>query len=128
MSEIIFQNLLSPVVLFFVLGILAAVVKSDLKFPNGLSEGLSIYLLIAIGIKGGIELSHYSIESVIGPIMGTIFLGTVIPIITLLILRIIKMDLNNSIGLAATYGSISIVTYGAAIAFLDKKEQLMKAL
>ncbi|MBT2638614.1 sodium-dependent bicarbonate transport family permease [Bacillus sp. ISL-39] len=132
MNEIILQNLLSPVVLFFVLGIIAAVVKSDLKFPNGLSEGLSIYLLIAIGIKGGIELSHYSIESVLAPMMGALFLGIIIPIITLLFMRVIKMDLKNSIGLAATYGSISIVTYGAAIAFLEKSgtsyEGFMNAL
>ncbi|UYZ22386.1 sodium-dependent bicarbonate transport family permease [Mesobacillus jeotgali] len=132
MNETILQNLLSPVVLFFVLGIIAAVVKSDLKFPNGLSEGLSIYLLIAIGIKGGIELSHYSIESVLAPIMGALFLGIMIPIITLLFMRVIKMDLENSIGLAATYGSISIVTYGAAIVFLEKSgttyEGFMNAL
>lgn len=132
MNEIILQNLLSPVVLFFVLGIIAAIVKSDLKFPNGLSEGLSIYLLIAIGMKGGIELSHYSIESVLAPIMGALFLGIIIPIITLLFMRVIKMDLKNSIGLAATYGSISIVTYGAAIVFLEKSgttyEGFMNAL
>ncbi|MGM0847275.1 MAG: sodium-dependent bicarbonate transport family permease [Bacillota bacterium] len=120
MSEIIIQNLLSPVVLFFVLGIVAAIFKSDLKFPSGLSEGLSIYLLIAIGIKGGIELSHYPLHSVIGPIMATLFLGAVIPFIILFIMKLIKMDFKNSIGLAATYGSISIVTYGAAISFLDK--------
>lgn len=120
MTEIIVQNLLSPVVLFFILGLLAAIVKSDLKIPNALSEALSIYLLIAIGIKGGIELSHYSLETVIRPLLGTIFLGVIIPFITLFFMRLIKMDLKNSIGLAATYGSISIVTYGAAIAFLDK--------
>lgn len=132
MSDIILQNLLSPVVLFFVLGIIAALAKSDLKFPNGLSEGLSIYLLIAIGIKGGIELSHYSIESVIRPIAGALFLGIAIPFITLFLMRLIKMDLKNSIGLAATYGSISIVTYGAALSFLDKNgtsyEGFMNAL
>ncbi|MBS8266278.1 sodium-dependent bicarbonate transport family permease [Mesobacillus boroniphilus] len=132
MNEIILQNLLSPVVLFFVLGILAAIVKSDLKFPNGLSEGLSIYLLIAIGIKGGIELSHYSIESVLAPILGALFLGIIIPVVTLVFMRVIKMDLKNSIGLAATYGSISIVTYGAAITFLDESgtsyEGFMNAL
>jgi hypothetical protein len=121
-SEIILDNLLSPIVLFFVLGISAALLKSDLKFPNGLSEGLSIYLLIAIGLKGGIELSHYSIESVISPIVGTLFLGITIPFITVLVLRLIKIDLKNSIGLAATYGSVSIVTYGAAISFLDKND------
>lgn len=132
MTEIITQNLLSPVVLFFVLGIIAAIFKSDLKFPSGLSEGLSIYLLIAIGIKGGIELSHYSIDSVLGPIFGALFLGTIIPLLTLFIMKLIKMDLKNSIGLAATYGSISIVTYGAAISFLDKSgtpyEGFMNAL
>jgi uncharacterized protein len=132
MSEIIIQNLLSPVVLFFVLGIMASLFKSNLKFPDGLSEGLSIYLLIAIGLKGGIELSHYSIESVIGPIFGTLFLGVIIPLMTLIILRLMKMDLKNSIGLAATYGSISIVTYGAAITFLEKSgttyEGFMNAL
>ncbi|WP_017727889.1 sodium-dependent bicarbonate transport family permease [Halalkalibacterium ligniniphilum] len=132
MSEIILENLLSPVVLFFVLGIIAAVFKSDLKFPNGLSEGLSIYLLIAIGLKGGIELSKYSIESVINPILGALFLGIAIPFITLFILRLMKMDLKNSIGLAATYGSVSIVTYGSAISFLEKNgttyEGFMNAL
>ncbi len=120
MKEIIIQNLLSPVVLFFLLGLLAAIVKSDLKIPNGLSEALSIYLLIAIGLKGGIELSHYSIETVVGPILGALFIGGIIPFLTLFILRFIQMDVKNSIGLAATYGSISIVTYGAALTFLDK--------
>lgn len=114
------------------LGIFAAILKSDLKFPNGLSEGLSIYLLIAIGIKGGIELSHYAIETIIAPILGTLFLGIMIPIITLFTLLLVKMDLKNSIGLAATYGSISIVTYGAAISFLEKNgttyEGFMNAL
>ncbi|MBM7661323.1 hypothetical protein JOC85_002095 [Bacillus mesophilus] len=132
MSEIIAGNLLSPVVLFFVLGIFAALIKSDLKFPAALSDSLSIYLLIAIGIKGGIELSHYSIQSVMGPIMGALFLGAVIPFITLVWMRVMKMDLHNSIGLAATYGSISIVTYGAAISFLEKSgtsyEGFMNAL
>lgn len=122
MSEIISQNLLSPVVLFFVLGIVAALLKSDLKFPSGLSEGLSIYLLIAIGIKGGIELSHYSIETVLGPVFAALLLGTIIPLITLVLLKMLKIDFHNSIGLAASYGSISIVTYGAAISFLEKNE------
>ncbi|OLN21748.1 sodium-dependent bicarbonate transport family permease [Domibacillus antri] len=120
MYEIMMQNLLSPVVLFFVLGLFAAIVKSDLKFPNGLGEALSIYLLMAIGLKGGMELSHYSVESVAKPILGTLLLGTVLPVITLLIMRLIKMDLYNAIGLAAAYGSVSIVTYGAAVSFLEK--------
>ncbi|MFC0214398.1 sodium-dependent bicarbonate transport family permease [Paenibacillus chartarius] len=122
MTDIIMQNLLSPVVLFFILGLVAAIFKSDLKFPSGLSEALSIYLLIAIGMKGGIELSHYSVTAIIRPLLGTLFLGVFIPVLTLAILRMMKLDLKNSIALAATYGSVSIVTYGAAVSFLDGHE------
>ncbi|WP_409252897.1 sodium-dependent bicarbonate transport family permease [Bacillus sp. SCS-153A] len=132
MGDIMLENILSPAVLFFLMGILAAVLKSDLKFPGGLSEGLSIYLLIAIGLKGGMELSHYSFSMIKAPMAAALILGGIIPIITLLILRGIKLDLKNSIGLAATYGSISIVTYGAAVSFLDKSgipyEGFMNAL
>ncbi|WP_096199033.1 sodium-dependent bicarbonate transport family permease [Bacillus sp. FJAT-45350] len=133
MLDMVVQNLLSPAVLFFLLGIIAAMVKSDLKFPQGLGEALSIYLLIAIGLKGGIELSNYSLATVSKPIVAALFLGTVIPIVTLFVLRkLMKMDLKNAIGLAATYGSVSIVTYGAAITFLENSntsyESFMNAM
>lgn len=118
MFDIVIDNLFTPVVLFFALGLIASFVKSDLKFPAGLSEALSIYLLMAIGIKGGIELSEHSLSHMLKPILGAIFLGTVIPIVTLMICRWMGLDLKNSIGLAASYGSVSIVTYGAAVAFL----------
>ncbi len=119
MLDIVIHNLVSPVVLFFVLGLFASFVKSDLKFPPGLSEFLSIYLLIAIGLKGGIELAEHSLTHLVKPILGALFLGVIIPLITLLFCRWIKLDLKNSIGLAATYGSVSIVTYGAGISFLS---------
>lgn len=119
MLEIVIQNLVSPVVLFFVLGLFASIVKSDLKFPAGLSEFLSIYLLIAIGLKGGIELAEHSLGNLAMPLAGALLLGIVIPLITLLFCRWINLDLKNSIGLAATYGSVSIVTYGAGISFLS---------
>ncbi len=120
MLEMVTQNLLSPAVLFFMLGIFAAIVSSDFQFPKGFGEALSIYLLVAIGLKGGIELSNYTLATVSMPIIGTLFLGSLIPIITIYILRhFMKMDLNNAVGLAATYGSVSIVTYGAAISFLE---------
>ncbi|MFC0473366.1 sodium-dependent bicarbonate transport family permease [Halalkalibacter kiskunsagensis] len=119
MYEIIIQNLLSPVVLFFVLGLIAALVKSDLKVPSALNESLSIFLLIAIGLKGGIELSKYTLSEVISPVIATIFLGSLLPIVALILLKTIKLDKKNAVALAATYGSVSIVTYGAAISFLD---------
>lgn len=132
MYEIILQNLLSPIVLFFVLGFIASLSKSDLKFPSGLSEFLSLYLLIAIGLKGGIELSDQSVQNLIRPMAGTLFLGVIIPLFALILGRLIHLDLKNSIALAATYGSVSIVTFGAAIAFLNnvgvKYESFMNAM
>ncbi|MDR6226488.1 sodium-dependent bicarbonate transport family permease [Desmospora profundinema] len=119
MSDIVLQNLLSPVVLFFVLGLFASVIGSDLRFPKGLSETLSIYLLIAIGLKGGMSLSHYSFADTLKPMIGACFLGTVIPILTVIILRMMKMDFKNAVALGATYGSVSIVTYGAGVSFLE---------
>ncbi|WNF38163.1 sodium-dependent bicarbonate transport family permease [Bacillaceae bacterium IKA-2] len=120
MLEMVMQNLLSPAVLFFILGVIAAIVSSDFSFPKGFGEALSIYLLIAIGLKGGIELSNYTLAAVTKPILGTLFLGSLIPIITFFIIRkFTKLDINNAIGLAATYGSVSIITYGAAISFLE---------
>ncbi len=119
MIDIVGNNLLSPVVLFFVMGLIASFMKSDLKFPGGLSEALTIYLLIAIGLKGGIELSEHSYADMVRPIMGALLLGIIIPIVTLIICRKSGLDLKNAIGLAASYGSVSIVTYGAAVAFLN---------
>jgi hypothetical protein len=120
MQEIIIQNLLSPAVLFFLLGIMAALVKSDLKFPSALTETLSIYLLVAIGLKGGIALSEYSWQSVATPIIGTLILGIITPLIAFMLCRWVSIDQKNAAAIAATYGSVSIVTYGAAAAFLDQ--------
>ncbi|QPC48465.1 sodium-dependent bicarbonate transport family permease [Mangrovibacillus cuniculi] len=119
MMDLVIQNLLSPAVLFFVLGIIAAMVKSDLQFPKGLSEFLSIYLLIAIGLKGGIELSTHSLADVTQPVLGVLFLGFLVPIIVLIICEKLGIDLKNSAAIAASYGSVSIVTFGAGITFLE---------
>jgi hypothetical protein len=121
MQDIILQNLISPAVLFFVLGLVAALVKSDLKFPKSLSESLSIYLLAAIGLKGGIEMSKHSFSTIIWPTVGTIILGCIIPILTFVVCRWFAIDRKNAAALAATYGSVSIVTFGAAVAFLQSE-------
>lgn len=118
-QDIISHNLISPAVLFFALGLVAAWSKSDLKFPPALSESFSIYLLAAIGMKGGIELSDHSLHALIKPIAGTLLLGVAIPVITFAVCRWMRLDRKNAIALAATYGSVSIVTFGAAIAFLN---------
>ncbi len=122
MQEIVLQNLISPAVLFFVLGLVAALVKSDLRFPKGLSETLSIYLLAAIGLKGGIELSKHSLETLIAPTVGTLFISITVPVLTFMACRWMLIDRKNAAALAATYGSVSIVTYGAAVAFLEQEK------
>ncbi|MGB9664283.1 MAG: sodium-dependent bicarbonate transport family permease [Ignavibacteria bacterium] len=115
------ENLLDPVILFFVVGLLAGILKTDLKLPEPIYEVLSIYLLIAIGLKGGIQLSESHFKEIISPIIGTISIGVIIPIIAYIILRKIgKFDRVNSAAIAAHYGSVSAVTYAVVIAFLDK--------
>ena len=120
MQEMIINNLTSPAILFFILGIIAALVKSDLKLPTGLNESLSIYLLIAIGMKGGIELSEHAFHELVRPLVGTLSLGIIIPIVTFGVCRRLGIDRKNATGIAATYGSVSIVTFGAALAFVEQ--------
>lgn len=116
--DILLANLLSPVVLAFVLGIVASLVKSDLEFPRPLYDALSIYLLLAIGLKGGAELSETPIAEFALPAIATLVLGLVTPITAYNILRRLgKMDRVNSAALAAHYGSVSAVTFIVALAF-----------
>lgn len=113
-------SLLSPMVLAFVLGIVATAMKSDLKFPEELYTALTIYLLIAIGLKGGYKLSMTSFSEFIYPGLAALALGVVIPIWAYqILLRMGKFDIANSAAIAAHYGSVSAVTFGEAIAFHD---------
>ena len=80
-------NLLSPAVLFFALGITAALIKSDLKFPEALYVTLTIYLLTALGFKGGVAISEAGIAKVILPALAAMLLGTLIPLWTYPLLR-----------------------------------------
>jgi uncharacterized protein len=112
--------ILIPAILFFALGVFAKVIKSDLKFPEGLSKGLSLYLLIAIGLKGGAELANAELGLAIKSIMWAIVLGFLTPIIGYMILRFRdKIDRMNAAAITAHYGSVSAGTFLTAIAFLD---------
>jgi hypothetical protein len=122
MMDMLLHNILSPAVLFFALGIIAATVKSDLKFPQALSDTLSIYLLIAIGLKGGVELSHFHIADLMLPLLGTLLIGCVTPLVAIWVARKLGFDFANAAALAATYGSVSIVTFGATTAFLQESK------
>ena len=112
------HSILSPMVLAFMLGIIASRIKSDLKFPDSLYQSLTIYLLIAIGIKGGHKLSLASFAEVWQPAVAAISLCCLIPLWTYWLMRRAgKFDVPNAAALAAHYGSVSAVTFSAALAF-----------
>ena len=113
------SNLLSPAVLFFVLGVFAAVSKSDLKFPEALYSTLTIYLLTAIGFKGGVAIHEAGIGAVWLPAVAAMGLGGLIPLWTFPVLRKFgKFSVADSGAIAAHYGSVSAVTFIAATNFL----------
>lgn len=101
-------NLLSPIILAFALGVVASLVRSDLRLPEALYNGLSIYLLLAIGLKGVVELNRTPIGEFIGPALLTLVLGILTPIIAYNVLRRLgKFDRVDSAAIAAHYGSVS---------------------
>jgi uncharacterized protein len=120
-SSIILSNILNPPVMFFFLGMLAVAVQSDLEIPNPLPKLFSLYLLIAIGFKGGHELFESGLSNqVLMTMAAAIFMATIVPIYSFFILRI-KLDAFNAAAIAATYGSISAVTFITASSLLDKQ-------
>lgn len=115
-----FSSILSPMVLAFVLGIIATQIKSDLKFPEGLYQSLTIYLMMAIGMKGGYKLSIASFSEVYQPAMAGIALCCLIPLWTYWMMRkAARLDVSNAAAMAAHYGSVSAVTFSAALVFHD---------
>jgi uncharacterized protein len=120
--EAAISNATSPPVLAFVLGLIAVAVKSDLRLPEALYQGLSIYLLLGIGIKGGVALSEANANEVGLPILGTLLLGVTIPLLAFWIVgKLTKLDAINRGAIAAHYGSTSLVTFSAALIFLDSQ-------
>lgn len=122
--QIAVGNLLSPMVLFFVLGLAAGRLKSDLAIPEAISKGLSLYLMLAIGFKGGYELAHNSAAGAVVLALGlAVALSFGLPVIAYALLRAMtRLDVPNAAAVAAHYGSVSVVTFVAATAFLGARE------
>lgn len=117
-----FQDLLDPVVLFFVLGFLAGMLKAPLRLPEAIYEILSIYLLVAIGLRGGVELAESHAGSLFLPAVGAIALGVLLPLIAYPVLRHVgKLSAADSAAIAAHYGSVSAVTFAVALTYLDRQ-------
>jgi hypothetical protein len=115
------QNLFTPAVLFFILGIGAGFFKSDLEIPKSISSYLSIYLMMAIGFKGGVAIAaapEFS-QEILLVIAAAIAIGVSLPLLAFTLLRrTTKLDTATAAAVAAHYGSISIVTFATAAAFL----------
>lgn len=119
--DLLIENLTNPALLFFVLGILAVYLKSDLEIPPNSSKFISLYLLFAIGFKGGQELSHETITGEIGwSMLFGISISLVIPLYTFFILKR-RLNVFNAGAIAAAYGSVSAVTFVTAVSYLESQ-------
>jgi hypothetical protein len=118
--SLILSNILNPPVLFFFLGMTAIFVKSDLEVPPPIPKLFSLYLLFAIGFKGGVELAKSGVnQEVFLTLMAAILMACTVPIYTFFILKS-QLDPYNAAAIAATYGSISAVTFITASSFLEQ--------
>lgn len=116
------SNLISPGVLFFALGAFAAAVKADVALPKAVSQTLALYLMAAIGFKGGVELRASGLDPETFLALGCgLILGLTIPLIAFgLLSRFTSVSRVDASSLAAHYGSVSLVTFGAGLALLDE--------
>lgn len=114
-------NLISPIILSFVLGVAAALARSDLSVPEAVAKGMSIYLLFAIGFKGGVSVSDHGVDGTLGlTLLAGIVLSFALPILAFGLLRIMtRLSTLDAAAVAAHYGSISIVTFVAATSMLQ---------
>lgn len=116
---IIQSNLLTPIILFFIIGLVAVRLKSDLKIPEAIITIISIYLLAAIGLHGGIEMRKASVENIIIPIVVAIGVTVLLTMNQYQICkRLGKFNIFDASAMAATYGSVSVGTFAVALSFL----------
>lgn len=120
MDATVIQTLTSPVVLFFVLGLLAAFARSDLAIPEAIAKGMSLYLMAAIGLKGGVAVAKSGIDSrILTALLLGIAASFTLPLIANFVLRTFgRLDRINAGAVAAHYGSVSVVTYVTAVEIL----------
>ena len=120
--SLLIENLTNPALLFFVLGIVAVSLKSDLEIPPNSSKFISLYLLFSIGFKGGQELSHETLNAEIGfTMLFGIVIAAIIPLYTFFILRK-RLSVWDSGAIAAAYGSVSAVTFVTAVSYLESQQ------
>lgn len=120
--NLLIDNLTNPALLFFVLGIIAVYLKSDLEIPANSSKFISLYLLFAIGFRGGQELSHESFTAEVGwSMFFGLLISLMIPLYTFFILKR-KFSVFDAGAIAAAYGSVSAVTFVTAVSYLESQQ------
>ncbi len=120
--NLLIDNITNPALLFFFLGLVAVRLKSDLEIPANSSKFISLYLLFAIGFKGGQELSHSALNTEIAwSLIFGVLLALLVPFYAFFLLRK-KFGIHNAGAIAAAYGSVSAVTFVTAVSFLDINE------
>ncbi|CAN2193162.1 Na+-dependent bicarbonate transporter superfamily [Candidatus Nanopelagicaceae bacterium] len=121
-QSLLTSNLLSVPVLVFILGIVAALFRSDLRLPEPVYRAISIFLLFGIGLKGGHSLKSIAFSDFISPALAVLIIGSLIPAIAFITLRLVKSLSNADRGaFAAHYGSTSLVTFTAGLIFLESR-------
>lgn len=116
--DLAIENLTSPPVLAFVLGALAVILRSDLRLPDPIHTWISTYLLLAIGLKGGHSLKGSDISSLVMPATLTVAFGIAIPVVVFFVTtKLLKLNAPDAGSIAAHYGSVSVVTFTAAMIF-----------
>jgi hypothetical protein len=119
LDSLFLTNLTSPPLLFFFLGVAAALVRSDLEIPTQIAKFLSLYLLFAIGFKGGVALAESPLDLRVARDLGAaLFLASVVPLYVFQLMRR-RVTTADAAAIAATYGSISAVTFVTCASYLD---------
>lgn len=119
-TSVAFTNLTSVAVLVFILGFLGARIKSDVRIPEPIYQMISIFLLLGIGLKGGHALKGNTFSDFAAPALATLSLGILIPLLAFFSLKLVRKinDIDRG-AIAAHYGSTSLVTFSAALLFLE---------
>lgn len=113
---------MDPVIWFFVLGVVAGVARSDLKLPPAIYELLSMLLLLAIGLKGGVELAKSPFSGLLPQMLAVLAMGLVLPLLVFPVARVLgRLGRADAASIAAHYGSVSVATFAVGVSFLGAR-------
>ena len=118
--EVVVGNLMSPAIMFFVLGVISVLVKSDLEIPDTIGTAITLFILISIGLKAGIAVNEKGLAEVIMPIISAIAIGILITVLVYFAMSKIGFDSGNAGSIAGHFGACSSVTLTTVLVFLEQ--------